>query len=39
MFAPEAEKRLRWHLRRPRSGSWRVDETHVKVAGKWSYLY
>jgi len=19
--------------------SWRVDETYVKVAGKWAYLY
>ena len=32
-------KRLRWHWRRPHSGSWRVDETYVKVGGKWSYLY
>ena len=31
-YAPEIEKRLRWHWRRPRSGSWRVDETYVKVA-------
>jgi transposase, IS6 family len=28
-YAPEIEKRLRWHWRRPRSGSWRVDETYV----------
>ena len=38
-YAPEIEKRLRWHWRRPRSGSWRVDETYVRVRGKWSYLY
>jgi transposase, IS6 family len=38
-FAPEIEKRLRWHWRRPRSTSWRVDETYVKVRGKWTYLY
>jgi transposase, IS6 family len=38
-YAPEIEKRLRWHWRRPRSRSWRVDETYVKVRGKWSYLY
>jgi transposase, IS6 family len=38
-YAPEIEKRLRWHWRRPRSGSWRVDETYVKVRGKWAYLY
>jgi hypothetical protein len=29
-YAPEIEKQLRWHWRRPRSGSWRVDETYVK---------
>ena len=28
-FAPEMEKRLRW----PRSSSWRVDETYIKVRG------
>ena len=38
-YAPEMEKRLRWQWRRPRSGSWRVDETYVKVRGKWAYLY
>jgi transposase-like protein len=39
MYAPEMEKRLRWHWRRPQSTSWRVDETYVKVRGKWAYLY
>ena len=38
-FAPELEKRLRWQWRRPRSASWRIDETYVKVRGKWAYLY
>ena len=38
-FAPEMEKRLRWQWRRPQSRSWRVDETHIKVSGKWAYLY
>jgi transposase-like protein len=23
----------------PHSGSWRVDETYVKVGGKWKYLF
>ena len=32
-------KRLRWQWRRPQSTSWRVDETYVKVRGKWTYLY
>jgi IS6 family transposase len=38
-YAPEIEKRLRWQWRRPRSTSWRVDETYMKVRGKWAYLY
>ena len=38
-YAPEIEKRLRWQWRCPRSTSWRVDETYVKVRGQWTYLY
>ena len=38
-FAPEMERRLRWRWRWPRSRSWRIDETYVKVRGKWAYLY
>ena len=38
-YAPEIEKRLRWYWRRPRSTSWRVDETYVKVRGRWAYLH
>ena len=38
-YAPEMEKRLRWQWRRPQSTSWRVDESYVKVRGKWAYLY
>ena len=38
-FAPEMERRLRWQWRWPRSRSWRIDETYVKVRGKWAYLY
>jgi IS6 family transposase len=38
-YAPEIEKRLRWQWRRPQSTSWRVDETYVKVRGRWAYLY
>src|SRR5215213_4441542 len=37
-YAPEIEKRIRPHLR-PSTGSWRVDETYVKVKGRWTYLY
>src|SRR5262247_1254445 len=37
-YAPELEKRIRPHLR-PTNDSYRVDETYVKIKGKWSYLY
>ena len=38
-YAPEMEKRLLWQWRCPQSASWWVDETHVKVRGKWTCLY
>src|SRR3954449_8796487 len=37
-YAAEFEKRIRPHLHRS-NGSWRVDETYVKVKGRWTYLY
>ncbi len=37
-FAFELEKRMRPHLKK-NNDSWRVDETYVKVRGKWLYLY
>jgi len=37
-YAAELEKRIRPHLRLS-NGSWRVDETYVKVKGRWTYLY
>ncbi|WP_429496233.1 IS6 family transposase [Paraburkholderia youngii] len=37
-FAPEFVKR--WNrLGRPTGQSWRVDETYLKLRGKWVYLY
>ncbi|WP_372557207.1 DDE-type integrase/transposase/recombinase, partial [Acinetobacter pittii] len=34
------EKRLRWYWRNPTDlSSWHIDETYVKVNGRWSYLY
>ncbi len=39
-YAPEIEKRLRWHRRGgDLDGSWRVDETYIKIKGEWKYLY
>ena len=37
-YAPEIEQRIRKHLKST-NDSWRVDETYVKVKGKWTYLY
>ena len=33
-IADEAHRR-----KRPTSRSWRIDETYIKVKGKWTYLY
>jgi IS6 family transposase len=37
-YSPELDRRCRPHLK-PTNDSWRVDETYVKVRGKWMYLY
>ena len=37
-YGPELEERLRRHLK-PTNKSWRVDETYVRVKGRWCYLY
>jgi transposase, IS6 family len=37
-YATELEKRIRPHLRTS-NGSWRVDETYIRVKGRWTYLY
>ena len=34
-YAPEIEKRMRWQWRRPKSTSWRVDETYAKAAKRF----
>lgn len=39
-YAPEMEKRLRWYWRQPsRVCSLHLDETYIKVNGRWAYLY
>jgi transposase-like protein len=37
-YLPEFEKRWRRYAR-PVGGSWRMDETYIKVHGQWVYLY
>ena len=37
-YAPILNQRIRREVRH-RNRSWRVDETYIKVAGQWAYLY
>jgi transposase-like protein len=37
-FSPILNDLIRREMRRP-NRSWRVDETYVRVAGRWIYLY
>jgi transposase, IS6 family len=37
-YATDLEQRIRPYLR-PSNGSWRVDETYIRVKGRWTYLY
>ena len=37
-YTPEFERRWK-RFARPVGPSWRVDETYVKIRGKWVYLY
>ena len=37
-YLPEIEKRWNRYAR-PVGGSWRMDETYIKVRGNWVYLY
>ena len=37
-YAPILHGRIRREIRHP-NGSWRVDETYVRVSGVWTFLY
>jgi len=37
-YAPELEQRMRQHLKST-NNSWRVDETYIRIKGRWCYLY
>ena len=37
-YSTEINKKIRKYLNKT-NDSWRVDETYIKVKGKWTYLY
>lgn len=37
-LAPEIDSKSRLYLK-PTNDSWKVDETYIKIKGKWKYLY
>ena len=37
-FTPEIEKKFRKN-KGPVGTSWRMDDTYIKIKGKWKYLY
>ena len=37
-YGPEINERLRGHVKR-KSSTWHMDETFVRIAGKWMYLF
>lgn len=38
-YAPKILDKLIWYWKPKLGLSWRVDETYIKVKGKWTYLY
>ena len=38
-YAPRLEENFRKGHKQPVVGSWRCDETYLRLKGKWSYLY
>ena len=39
IYSPKLKKKLAWCYRNQFGHSWQVDETYVKVSGRWVYLY
>jgi transposase-like protein len=37
-YGPELDKKTRKKLK-PTGDSWKLDETYIKIKGKWNYLY
>ncbi len=40
-YGPELDRQTRWYRQVPdwQASSWRVDETYIRVGGRWCYLY
>ena len=38
-YAPQLEAEVRKNHKKKVNGSWRMDETYIKVKGEWHYLY
>jgi len=38
-YAPKILDKLKWYWKPKLGYSWQVDETYIKVKGKWVYLY
>ena len=38
-YSPQLEESFRQRHKRPVGGSWRMDETYIKIKGHWVYLY
>jgi len=36
--APEVQRRLRGRVK-PKGSTWHMDETFVRIAGRWMYLF
>ena len=37
-YAPEVQRRLRGQLK-PKGSTWHIDETFVRISGRWMYLF
>ena len=37
-YSPELEKRVKPYLKQT-NDSWKLDETYIKIKGRWNYLY
>ncbi|WP_131764464.1 IS6 family transposase [Legionella drozanskii] len=38
-YSPKLEESFRRRYKRQTGGSWRMDETYIKIKGQWMYLY